>query len=154
MAPSLPLALKKLGMLPTGPRDIGTVNRARNRLLKRGLLMRTNEGFLALTPAGERTLRIAQAREAASRKPRRWDGRWRVLIFDIAEKRRGLRDRTRRMLADIGFVRLQDSVWAYPYDSEELVALLKADLKIGKDLLYLIVDEMEADHVLRRRFGL
>ena len=54
----------------------------------------------------------------------------------------------------IGFVRLQDSVWVYPYDCEDLIVLLKADFKIGKDVLYMIVDEMEGDTHLRKEFGL
>jgi len=54
----------------------------------------------------------------------------------------------------IGFVHLQDSVWTYPYDCEDLIVLLKADFKIGKDILYMIVDELEGDWRLRKEFGL
>lgn len=153
VAPNMPVALKKLGMLPTSSRDAGSINRARNHLLRKGLLSRSKDGFLELTPAGERALLLAQSGEHAP-KPRRWDGRWRVLIFDIPERRRTTRDKTRLMLINIGFVLLQGSVWVYPYDCEHVVALLKAELKIGKQMLYLIVDEMEGDAPLRRRFGL
>ena len=41
-----------------------------------------------------------------------WDGKWRVLIFDINERRR-LRTQLRRLLDGVGFVRLQDRL-AYP----------------------------------------
>ena len=54
----------------------------------------------------------------------------------------------------IGFVRLQDSVWVYPYDCEDLIVLLKADFKIGKDVLYMIVDELQGDWERRKEFGL
>lgn len=57
-------------------------------------------------------------------------------------------------MSEIGFVRLQDSVWVYPYDCEDFVALLKAELKIGKDVLYAIVDTIEQDKNLRRYFNL
>jgi len=150
---NLPIALHKLGMLPTGPKDIGTVNRARNRLLKKGLLMRTKDGFLRLTPTGERALRTFEL-QGSLKKPRRWDGRWRVLIFDIPEKRKPMRQKLRTMLRSSGFYLLQDSVWVYPYDCEDFVALLKSDLKIGSSLLYMIVDEMEGDKSLRQHFEL
>ena len=133
---NLPMALAKLGMLPLGPRDGGTVNRARNRLLKKKLLVRTAQGFLTLTPEGERHLRRIEIHGRLVSKKRRWDGRWRVLIFDVPEYRRGVREQIRRTLREVGFVRLQDSVWIYPYDCEDYVALLKADFKIGKDVLY------------------
>ena len=51
-------------------------------------------------------------------------------------------------------MRLQDSVWIYPYPCEDLINLLKADFKVGKDLLYLIVNFIENDKWLKRLFGL
>ena len=53
-----------------------------------------------------------------------------------------------------GLLRLQDSVWVYPYDCEDIVTLLKTDFGIGKHLLYLIVDELENDKNLREDFNL
>ena len=60
----------------------------------------------------------------------------------------------RRMLVAMGFLPLQRSVWVYPYDCEDVIVLLKADLRIGKDMLYLIVDELENDKWLRKEFDL
>ena len=54
----------------------------------------------------------------------------------------------------IGFMRLQDSVWIYPYDCEDLLTLLKADFKVGRDMLYMVVDQLEYDVSLKVRFGL
>jgi DNA-binding transcriptional regulator PaaX len=146
--------LHKLGMVPLGGNDTGTVNRARNTLLKRGYLAKNAEGFLRITPRGSARLRAIEIEEELRGVKRRWDGRWRVLIFDIPERRKIMRDKIRRTLHNLGFVRLQDSVWIFPYDCEEYVALLKADFKIGKDVLYMIVDELESDGGLRERFSL
>ncbi|MBI5003701.1 hypothetical protein HZC00_01255 [Candidatus Kaiserbacteria bacterium] len=151
---NLPLALARLGMLPTGPKDAGTVNRARNRLIKKGLLTRTKDGFLRLTPAGTRAMRTIELQDSLLKNSRRWDGRWRVLIFDIPEKYRRTREKLRMTILSVGFVGLQGSVWVFPHDCEDFVALLKADLHIGNNLLYMIVDEMEADGPLRKHFGL
>ena len=54
---------------------------------------------------------------------------------------------------NIGFMRLQDSVWIYPYDCEDLIALFKADSKIGKDILYMIVEALEYDEPVKSYFG-
>lgn len=75
-------------------------------------------------------------------------------MFDIPERRRRVRTRVRQTLTTMGFYRLQDSVWVYPYDCEELIILLKADFKIGKDLLYVIADKVEHDAPLKTHFGL
>lgn len=146
-------ALAKLGILTTH-RTKGYANACRDRLVRQGLLTRNAKGLLRLTARGETELRMLQLAEFGSQRPRRWDQKWRVLIFDIPEYRKKERDKIRRLLSSIGFERLQDSVWVYPYDCEDLIILLKADLHIGKDLLYLIVDSIEDDRHLRETFGL
>ncbi|MFA7309651.1 MAG: hypothetical protein WC050_01990 [Candidatus Paceibacterota bacterium] len=152
VAPNVIGAMDKLGMLPSR-RQKEIINRASDRLIHQGLLKREG-GLVRLTPKGEATLRHLEVREFKIIRPRKWDGKWRVLIFDIPEYRKGLRDNVRRTIEAIGFIRLQDSVWVYAYDCEDLIALLKADFKVGKDMLYMIVEELEGDRHLRRHFGI
>lgn len=87
-------------------------------------------------------------------KNKKWDGKWRVLIFDIPENRRFDRDNIRRALISIGFMRLQDSVWVYPYNCEDLISLLKADTETAEDVLYMIVETIENDEPIKKYFGL
>ncbi len=138
----LPFTLRRLGMPPIRPNDAGPINRARNRLVQKGLLIRDTAGFLRLTPAGENALHKFEMLELLHRKSRRWDKRWRVFVFDIPERWRANRRKLRIMLSMAGFVRLQDSVWIFPYDCEDFIALLKSELNIGKHALYMIVDEI------------
>ncbi|MEK9153876.1 MAG: hypothetical protein AAB798_00225 [Patescibacteria group bacterium] len=152
VAPNALGAMAKLGIIP-GRRQKEIINRARDRLVHQGLLRREGR-FLRLTQKGEATLRLLEARNFKMARPKRWDRKWRVLIFDIPEYRKGLRDKIRRTLDAIGFVRLQDSVWVYPHDCEDLIAFLKADFKIGKDLLYMIVEELEGDRHLKQHFAI
>lgn len=152
VAPNVLGAIGKLGLLPNR-RQKESINRSRDRLIEQGLLKYEDEK-IRLTPRGEFVLCKLESNEYQIQKPHRWDGRWRVLIFDIPEKRRKLRDQIRRSLIDIGFVRVQNSVWIYPYDCEDLVTLLKADFRIGKDLLYLVVEHMEYDIAYKKHFGL
>src|SRR3989344_5935024 len=151
MAPNVPQGLQKMGLLPNALQSRSTIGRARRLLLRKGLLAE-KDGKLHLTNKGYSVLTILES-QYSIKKPSRWDGRWRVLIFDVPEYRKTVRDKIRRTLMHIGFVRLQDSVWVYPYDCEDLVTLLKADFRIGKDVIYMIVDELEGDARLRREFG-
>ena len=131
--------------------------KAFSRLLDAGLLAleKTSRGSqVKLTEKGRKALEAAERRNYKISIPKKWDGKWRVIIFDIPEKRKSLRNHMRTVLMRIGFVRLQDSVWIYPYNCEELVVLLKADFRLGKDLLYLIVDKVENDKHLRVYFEL
>lgn len=47
--------------------------------------------------------------------PTRWDGRWRIVIFDIPERLRAGRDALRQKLRELGFKKLQESVFIIPY---------------------------------------
>ncbi len=152
LAPAVIGAMGKLGMIPVR-RQKEIIKRSRQKLIEQGLLG-YKDGYLKITTRGELVLKNMRATGFKLPKPKRWDKKWRVLIFDIKESRKPLRDKIRKTLISIGFVHLQHSVWVYPYDCEELITLLKADFKIGKDLLYMIVDELEFDEPLRKRFGL
>lgn len=110
--------------------------------------------YLRLTPKGERFAALMHEGTLAPKRPKRWDRKWRLLIFDIPERRRGTREKIRSTLMTLGFIRLQDSVWVYPYDCEDFILILKAECRIGKDVLYVIADHIENDRHLRRHFDL
>lgn len=132
-------------------------NRSLERLKKNGLILWEkvdNRNFARMTPTGEAKLRQLEVNDYKIKKPGRWDGKWRILAFDIKEERKSLRNRVRHTLRQIGFVRLQDSVWVYPYDCEDLIMLLKIDFRVGKDLIYIIADSIENDKNIRKRFDL
>ena len=129
---------------------------AAGRLTAKGLL-KYDRGrrVYEITDAGHRRIALEHARTGQpARAKRHWDKRYRLVMFDIPEKRRNLRRRLRALMTDFGFLRLQDSVWISPYDCEDLIALVKAELHIGKDVLYAVVDQLEHDTWVRAHFKL
>lgn len=126
------------------------------RLATRGFITFEERGdrrYARITKKGKRVLEL-ETQKVVSTKKRKWDRRWRVVTFDIPERRRKVRVRLRRFMEEYGFVRLQDSVWIYPYDCEDLIALAKANLRVGADVLYMIVERLEMDRHLREHFAL
>ena len=152
LAPNVIGAAAKLGLMPN-TRDSEIIKRSTARLRKRGLIW-MKDGHYVLTEAGEKILRKWQFTDFKLKKNRRWDQKWRIVIFDIPEKLKKVREQVRIMLVSAGFARLQDSVWVYPYDCEDIITLLKIDFGIRKYMLYLIVEELEDDKHLREEFGL
>ena len=53
-----------------------------------------------------------------------WDGKWRMVAFDMPEKLKGGRDSLRHKLKEIGFCELQKSVFICPYDCIGEISLL------------------------------
>jgi len=134
-----------------------SINASFTRLEEKGLIeiVEVNGKKVArITSKGESNLDFLDKHNYKLKIPKKWDGRWRVVIFDIKESRSKTRFLLRKTLSQIGFIRLQNSVWLYPYDCEDLISLLKADFKLGKDVLYMIVEKLENDWHLRKTFNL
>lgn len=158
IAPNLPQALPGIMGKKRYRAQFGYRARtAAGRLAQKGLVRfieRDGKRFAELTTEGKRVLAIDSAKAAlAVQKQKRWDKRWRMIIFDIPERRKYVRERLRRTMREMGFLRIQDSVRVFPHDCEELMALLKADLHIGKDVLYAVVEHIENDNRIRTNFG-
>ena len=70
--------------------------------------------------------------------PQKWDGVWRVLIFDIPELTRAVRNLFRNKIQELGFYVLQKSVYVTPVACEieidKLAILLK--IKNGVDMIH------------------
>src|SRR3989338_9084978 len=152
MAPNVIGAMSKMGILPKS-RQREYISSSAIKLVKRGLLKFKNRSY-QLTTKGEKALRRWELSNHRLRKPKKWDSKWRMIIFDIPEKKRRVRKQITLLFNQAGFHRLQDSVWVYPYDCEDIIGLLKTDFGIRKDVLYVIANEIENDRHLRYEFGL
>jgi phenylacetic acid degradation operon negative regulatory protein len=83
---------------------------------------RSGDRMHRLTEAGR--LQALGGRDPDARWRRHWDGRWRLVIFDVPETRRRTRNRLRHYLQCRGFGYLQNSVWITPDPVHEERALL------------------------------
>ncbi len=70
--------------------------------------------FLRLTMAGQE--KIMRDYPIFKLQNRHWDGKWRIVFFDILETSRHIRNTLRLKLKELGFGMLQRSVWVTPSD--------------------------------------
>ena len=76
-----------------------------------------------------------------------WDGFFRVVIYDISEETRKVRDRFRLKLKELGFGLLQKSVWISPYSFlNELKEFLKIN-HLDKKVLILETNNFYVDNL-------
>lgn len=94
------------------------------------------KGFIESTVNGEEVIYKLSAfgkdfLEFNSFNEKNWDGKWRIVIFDIPESKSNVRRLLRYRLKEWGFVPWQKSVWATKQDvTEKLKGLIK-ELKIN-----------------------
>lgn len=87
-------------------------------------------------------------------KAARWDGKWRIVIFDIPEVKRRGRDALREKMRELGCVQLQKSVWAWPYECRDEIDFIAEAFGIGPYVHYIVADSITSEKFLKYRFDL
>lgn len=114
------------------------------RLRKQGLIKieeRNRQIYISLTPEGEKKAGIYQIDKLRIARPKHWDRKWRLLLFDIPEKRKISREALRGKLKELGFVQFQKSAWLHPYDCRTEIGLLQDFFGLSEEEMQLVVAE-------------
>ncbi len=138
----MPNLLRKRKSLQKYPRR--KVSDTFYRLRKQGFIKiegRNHQVYISLTPQGRARAGVYQIDKLRIPKPRRWDGKWRLLLFDVPEERKISREALRGKLKELGFVQLQKSVWLHPYDCRAEMELLQDFFDLSKDEMRLVIAE-------------
>ena len=77
-------------------------------------------------------------RDPVAQWKRRWDGLWRMVVFDLPETKSAARKKLRRFLKNSGFGYLQNSVWISPDPLSEITQELS---DLAKDVEALVTLE-------------
>lgn len=99
-------------------------------LKQNGFIEYKNEQDFILTPKGLRKINFVRL-ENLKFDDRKKDGLWRLIIFDIPERRRGVRELLRYKLLEFDFYQLQKSVYVTPYVCENEIAEVCKILDLG-----------------------
>lgn len=74
-----------------------------------------------------------------------WDGKWRLVNFDIEEKERKIRDRIRSQLRNWGFRLFQRSAWVSPLPLNEHIRYLKEQIGANSKIAIIIGEFISQD---------
>ena len=77
-----------------------------------------------LTNTGKKRVREFCFDALAIKKPKHWDKKWRIVIFDIPVRKNRAREALREKIKELGFFQLQKSVWIFPYPCEDEILLV------------------------------
>ncbi len=126
------------------------------RLKKEGLIeikKRGKQFYIGLTEEGKKKAGRFQIDALRIKRTKKWDRKWRLVIFDISELKKFLRELFRGKLKELGFYQLQKSVWVHAFDCEAEIELLKEFFGLSENELKLVVAEkISNDGVLKDFF--
>lgn len=87
-------------------------------------------------------------------KPPKWDGKWRIVIYDIERLKNSQRDMFRRMLRKLCMLPLQKSVYVTPYPCESELTFLRSYFDVDNGVLFFRADSIENEELIRRYFDI
>lgn len=107
---------------------------------------------ITITEKGKRRVRQVEVNEMAIPVPSEWDGRWRVVLFDIPERKRQSRDALVRKLKDMGFAQVQRSLWVFPFPCQAEIEFLKHAFQVEPYVLFAEMSYIDIHNTLAKHF--
>lgn len=159
--PNLPLALKPFlnnqEEYEAWKRfNIPYLKRTLKRLEKQKLVEFDEEKgiqVVKITDGGRRRILKYAIDELAIEKPRSWDGRWRLVSYDIPARLKSLRRTFQEYLRSWGFYPLHESVYLHAYPCGKQIEFLREYLGVGEYIRIFLVAQIENDRLFREFFG-
>lgn len=107
---------------------------------------------LSLTKKGQKRLKKVMYKDLAIPIQTKWDNRWRLVFFDIPQKRKTSRDALTQKLRLLKFQPLQKSAWIHPFPCRDIVAKVTETLEISKYITYTEIIHIDNEADLKDRF--
>ncbi len=114
---------------------------------------RDGQEIIKLTQKGH-TKYLKFKLEDLSLKGKVWDGKWRLVMYDVSHLKRSSQDSFRRMLKQMNFLLLQKSVYLTPFKCKDEIEYLREYFNLGKEVLVLEVSKLENQESYKQYFGL
>ena len=111
---------------------------------------------IELTDRGNKLIRLYDLENMKLKIPPRWDGTWRMVIYDIPTHQKKASDALREKIKELGLYQLQRSVWISPYECLGEIEFLCSifDIDINTCVHYLKIKEIPREKEIRDFFHL
>jgi DNA-binding transcriptional regulator PaaX len=110
--------------------------------------------ILVLSEEGKKKMLIYNIENLKLKRQPKWDGYWRLFIFDIPEKFKRERYILSKKLKEIGMYQLQKSVYVYPFECKDELDFIIEYFGFRKYIRFILAKEIDNELHLRKIFGL
>lgn len=108
---------------------------------------------VVVTKQGISHAKLLDLENLTIKKPHKWDGKWRIVFFDVPEKERKARNALREKLRDLGFYEMQKSVFVLPYECQDEINFVVNIFNIKPYVQYAEMANPTNELELRRFFN-
>jgi len=120
--------------------------------MKRAELVGSYEHGITITEKGRQRLARSEFNDLRIKRPAKWDGKWRLVVFDIPEENKTGRNALTAKLNKLGFQPLQRSVWIHPFHCHEEIEVVALHYKFTNFITYLETNYIDKPDILSKRF--
>jgi len=150
--------LAQVAMLfkPKGAQDRYRVARAIYSLQKRKLVSvyeKDGKDVVEITQAGKRKVLEYNLDEMKLKVPKKWDGWWRMVMFDIPQTKKRARDAISFKIKELGLYPIQKSVFVSPYPCKDEIDFIGEFFNVRNHIIYIRAKEIEGTPKLKKHFG-
>lgn len=115
---------------------------------------RGDEYYILLTQEGKVKLAEVAIWDLSISAPKRWDKKWRIVMFDFPKEMTTIRNSFRQKLEDMGFTTYQRSVYIYPFECYEEVRAVIDFFKVESHVRYLLAVDIDSTESYIKHFDL
>ncbi len=109
---------------------------------------------MVLNDDGKKRALVYSLDQLELKKERVWDKKWRIVIFDIPEKKKRGREALRLKLKELGFKELQKSIFAFPYKCKDEIDFVVEVFELRQYVRFIETSNLFHDADLRLHFNL
>lgn len=129
--PNLPIAFKPF----LEEHEESEIQKILKRLFEKKVINLGGEE-ITLTSKGKKLFQVIHLEGIKIRKPKHWDRVWKLVAYDIPDKKKKAREWFRQQLERLDFEMIQESLWVFPYECQEEIAVIAKDLEIADHVIY------------------
>lgn len=109
---------------------------------------------IEITENGRKEVLKYKLDEIKIKEQKRWDGIWRIIMFDIPEKHKPARDGLTLKLIRMGCAPIQKSVFVTPYECEKEIKFIGEYFNVSKHIIFIETDKISNEDSLKDEFEL
>lgn len=132
------------------------IERSVKGLLRKGWVEKINtaDGIMVRITILGREQMLFYDLEKIELKKNKWDGKWRMVLFDIEELNKRKRNQLRKYLKQMKLYQMQESAYVTPYDCEKEIKYIREILNIPHGVKIGVLESLENSEDLEKVFGL
>lgn len=142
---------------PRNTKERYRIDRVIKKLHKNKLVniyTRNGNEVVEITKAGKKRVLKYNLDDMKLKVPKKWDGWWRIVMFDIPESKRRMRDAVSRKIRGLGLYPIQKSVFVSPYVCKNEIDFIGEFFDAREHIIYIKAKEIEGVRKLKEYFKL